>query len=172
MLGLLGVCGLAELAKGAPTFSNSQSLKDAGGFLGAAVGRPLHAGIGSVGAAVLLVAVVFVAVLVATGVSLATVGRTLHSAAAWTGRTGAALWRGKPFVVTSDLGEEAPVETASSRRVPFDAEADLAADEDLVDDDIDPEPEPEPVVEAARAEALAPPVVASPGSPVSGHCRR
>ena len=61
VLGVLGICGLAELAKGSPRFSNSAALKDAGGFLGAAVGRPLHAGIGSAGAGVLLVAVIFVA---------------------------------------------------------------------------------------------------------------
>ena len=61
--------------RGRRRFSDSHALRDAGGYLGAAVGRPLHAGLGPAGAAVLLVAVVFVAVLVATGVSLATVGR-------------------------------------------------------------------------------------------------
>ena len=81
MLGLLGVCGLAELAKGAPPFSDSHALRDAGGYLGAVVGRPLHAGLGPAGAAVLLVAVVLVAILVATGVSLAAVGRALPLAA-------------------------------------------------------------------------------------------
>ncbi len=159
VLGLLGVCGLAELAKKTPTFSNTHSLKGAGGFLGAALGRPLHAGIGSAGAAVLLVAVVFVAVLVATGVSLATVGQTLRAAGAWTGRTGAALWRGKPFVVTADLGTDAPAEAASSRRVPFDAEADMADDEDPVHE---PEPEPEPDVEPVPVQAPPPAVASSP----------
>ncbi len=80
LLGLLGVCGLAELAKGAPPFSDSHALRDAGGYLGAAVGRPLHAGLGTAGAAVLLVAVVLVAILVATGVPLASVGRGLVAA--------------------------------------------------------------------------------------------
>ncbi len=163
LLGLLGVCGLAELAKGAPRFSNSQGLKDAGGYLGAAVGRPLHAGLGPAGASVLLVAVVFVAVLVATGVSLATVGRTLGAAAAWTGRTAGALWRGKPFVVTNDLGADAAEEAASRRRVPFDAEEHLSADEDPVDEDVDlePDPEPEPAVEPERVAATPLPVVAA-----------
>ena len=32
VLGVLGICGLAELAKGSPRFSNSAALKDAGGF--------------------------------------------------------------------------------------------------------------------------------------------
>src|SRR6202042_1591839 len=115
-LGVLGICGLAELAKGSPPFSNSAALKDAGGYLGPAVGRPLHAGIGSAGAAVLLVAVIVVAVLVATGVSLATAGHALSSAARNVGRTFAALWQSKPFVITSDLGADAPAEDASSRR--------------------------------------------------------
>ena len=75
VLGLLGICGLAELAKGTPAFSDSGALRDAGGYLGAAVGRPLHTGLGPAGAAVLLVAVILVAILVATGVSLATAGR-------------------------------------------------------------------------------------------------
>ena len=87
VLGVLGICGLAELAKGSPPFSNSAALKDAGGYLGAAVGRPLHAGLGPAGAAVLLVAVILVAVLVATGVSLATAGRALGAAAKHIGRT-------------------------------------------------------------------------------------
>jgi S-DNA-T family DNA segregation ATPase FtsK/SpoIIIE len=161
VLGVLGVCGLAEVAKGAPAFSNSQGLKDSGGYLGAAVGRPLHAGIGPAGAAVLLSAVIIVAVLVATGVSLATVGRTLHAAVSATGRTAAALWRGKPFVITSDLGADAPVEAASSGRVPFDAEDELPADEDPVDEDVDRVPEPEPDVEPGPVEADPLPLVAA-----------
>ena len=80
VLGLLGICGLAEVANGTPTLSSSHSLRDAGGYLGALVGRPLHAGLGTTGAAVLLVAVILVAILIATGVSLATVGRGLRSA--------------------------------------------------------------------------------------------
>ena len=147
VLGLLGLCGLAEVAKGSPPFSNSGALRDAGGYVGAAVGRPLHAGLGPAGAGVLLVAVVFVSVLVATGVSLATVGRAIVTAATHSGRSLSALWQGKPFVITSDLGADAPGEAASSRRVPFDAEEDdEPPHDDPVDDiDIPLEPELEPV---------------------------
>jgi S-DNA-T family DNA segregation ATPase FtsK/SpoIIIE len=169
VLGVLGICGLAELAKGSPHFSNAAALKDAGGVLGAAVGRPLHAGIGSAGAAVLLVAVIFVAILVATGVSLATAGHALGSAGRNVGRTFSALWQGKPFVMTSDLGEDAPVEAASSRRVPFDAEADALPpddDEDEVDleplDDLD-EPDPMPAPVASVPLPLAPAPARAPG---------
>ena len=164
-LGVLGICGLAELAKGSPRFSNSAALKDAGGYLGAAIGRPLHSGLGPAGAAVLLVAVILVAILVATGVSLATAGRALVSAAKHIGRTLASLWAGKPFVITSDLGADAPVEAASRRAVPFDAEADDPpphVEEDPVDEiDVDePDPMPEPVA------SVPPPVApASPRAP-------
>ncbi len=162
LLGLLGVCGLAELAEGAPSFSDSHALRDAGGYLGGIVGRPLHAGLGTAGAAVLLVAVVLVAILVATGVSLASVGRALGAAVTATGRTLGALWRGKPLVTTSELGDEA----ASPRPPPIDAEDDLDADEDPVDAagtdiDIPLEPEPEPVVTAALPLAAVSPRAAT-----------
>ena len=165
VLGVLGICGIAELAKGSPRFSNSASLKDAGGFLGAAVGRPLHAGLGSAGAGVILVAVIFVAILVATGVSLATAGHAIGTGARNVGRTFSALWQGKPFVITSDLGaDDDDADAASSRRVPFDAEADLSPPDDdeeegealydEVDDLDEPDPTPVPVASApARAPA-------------------
>ncbi len=151
LLGLLGVCGLADLAKGAPPFSDSHALRDAGGYLGAAVGRPLHAGIGTAGAAVLLSAVVLVAVLVATGVSLASLGRALGAAATTTGRTAGALWRGKPLVITSDLGSGGPVEAAPPPPPPFDADEDPVDEtESDIDIPLDPEPAPVPVVTAPQ----------------------
>jgi S-DNA-T family DNA segregation ATPase FtsK/SpoIIIE len=163
VLGLLGVCGLAELAKGAPSFSDSHALQVAGGYLGAAVGRPLHAGLGPAGAAVLLVAVILVAMLVATGVSLATLGRALGAAATATGRTAGALWRGKPFVITDDLGTDDPVRVTSREPPPIVPEEDILPDEDVDDIDIplDPEPEPEPVPVAV----VPLPFAASPRAP-------
>ena len=69
VLGLLAVCGLAELAGGSPRLGASGvALRGAGGWLGVLVGRPLQSGIGTAGTAVLLVAVCLVAVIVATGV--------------------------------------------------------------------------------------------------------
>ena len=168
VLGVLGICGLAELAKGSPRFSNSAALKDAGGFLGAAVGRPLHIGLGSAGASVLLVAVILVAILVATGVSLATAGRAAGSAARNIGRTFSALWQGKPFVITSDLGADAAAEDTSSRRVPFDAEDDDGLrdeDEEEVDEPVDEmvEPDPMPVPVASVPLPLTPAPPRAPG---------
>ncbi|HSZ37132.1 MAG TPA: DNA translocase FtsK 4TM domain-containing protein [Acidimicrobiales bacterium] len=163
-LGLIGVCGLAELAKHTPSFSNQQGLKEAGGYLGALAGRPLHAGLGSAGAAVLLVAVVLVAILIATGVSIATAARATGSAAVASGRTAASLWRGKPFVVMpehdgSDREEDAlrvpppgPDDDASEP-----PEMDYDADIDIP---LDPEPEPEP---ESAAESSPPHPVAARG---------
>jgi S-DNA-T family DNA segregation ATPase FtsK/SpoIIIE len=169
VLGLLGICGLMEVAKGTPSFSNSSALSDAGGYLGAAVGRPLHAGIGPAGAAVLLVAVILVAILVATGVSLATAGRAVATAAKQSGRAIAVLWQGKPFVITSDLGADDEVEDASSRGVPFDAEDDdVPPDEDEVDDgdDLDDLDLDEPdLLPVPVASVPAPPPVATPRAP-------
>ncbi len=170
VLGLLGVCGLAELAKGAPRLSDSQALRQGGGYLGAVVGRPLHAGLGSAGATVLLVAVVVVAILVATGASLASVGRGLRTGAVATGRAAAELWRGKPFVIvpensTTHLGETSPDpdDLVSEAGHPSD---EPPSDEDDTDIDIplDPEPESEAAPEP-EADLPLPAVAASSRGP-------
>jgi S-DNA-T family DNA segregation ATPase FtsK/SpoIIIE len=158
VLGLLGICGLAELAKGTPKLSASHALRDAGGYLGALVGRPLHTGLGSAGAAVLLVALVLVAILIATGASLSTVGRGLRKAGAAAARTAASLWRGKPFVVLPDAAAAGEAgEPTSSDRAAVVPEADASPDdhppEPATDVDIDiPLDDPEPqadIVETA-----------------------
>ena len=162
VLGLLGVCGLAELAKGTPRLSASPSLRDAGGYLGAVVGRPLHAGLGPAGAAVLLVAVVVVAILIATGVPLASVARALATTAAAAGRSATALWHGKPFVVATEGAVDADVAAAPVPAVPREPAMDdeLPPDEDDSDIDIPLDPEPDPVEVAPR-----PVVAASPRAP-------
>ena len=66
------------MANGHPTFHQSQQLRDAGGWIGVLFGHPLRAGIGSAGAAVLFVALILVAGLIATGVSLATFGHAVR----------------------------------------------------------------------------------------------
>jgi DNA segregation ATPase FtsK/SpoIIIE, S-DNA-T family len=166
VLGLLGICGLADLAKGSPPFSDSAALRDAGGYIGAAIGRPLHSGIGPAGASVLLVAVVLVAILVATGVSLATAGRAVAAAAKNIGRTFSALWQGKPFVITSDLGADAPVAATPPAAAPFDAEADdLPPDDADEDEELDEAVEPDPMPETVASVPLphAPVPARAPG---------
>ncbi|HEY6426318.1 MAG TPA: DNA translocase FtsK 4TM domain-containing protein, partial [Acidimicrobiales bacterium] len=163
VLGVLGICGLAELAKGSPSLHASHDLREAGGYLGALVGRPLHAGLGGAGAAVLLVAVVLVALLVGTGVPLASVGRAVRTGGAATGRTLRSAWRGKPIVVTTIA--DAPLEedeVTSSAPPPIDAEASDPSDA-RDDADIDIPLDPEPALDAApRPEPEPEPEVALP----------
>jgi DNA segregation ATPase FtsK/SpoIIIE, S-DNA-T family len=157
VVGVLAVCGLAELADGSPPLHVAHDLRDAGGYLGALVGRPLHAGLGGAGAAVLLVAVVLIALLIATGVSLASVGRALRAGALATGHTIVTLWRGKPFVTApgstaTDEDEEGDTSPAPAS---VDAEASdpSARHDEHPDADIDIPLDPEPEPESARTEA-------------------
>ena len=95
-LGLIGICGLAELANGTPGIREA-GVKDAGGWVGALVGHPLAAGIGTAGASVIFVALIIVAILIATGIALATCGRGIRIAAGAVGSTMAAWWKGGPL---------------------------------------------------------------------------
>jgi DNA segregation ATPase FtsK/SpoIIIE, S-DNA-T family len=157
-LGVIGVCGLAELAKGTPALSASHALREAGGWVGALVGRPLHAGIGTAGSAVVLVAVVMVGVLIATGVSLASAGRGIGTGATAVGRTLASWWHGGPLTDDEIEAEAAPQRLAPSALPPEPMDMEK---EDLAEPDGEPEPEPydepEPVAVPARAPAAVTP---------------
>jgi S-DNA-T family DNA segregation ATPase FtsK/SpoIIIE len=108
-LGLIGLCGLAELAHGTPALGAS-GVKSAGGWVGALVGHPLAAGIGTAGASVVFVALIIVAILLATGIALATCGRALRTAAGATGSTLASWWRGG--ALGDDEDDAAPTASA------------------------------------------------------------
>ena len=70
-LALAGVAGLAGLAGGAPRITASATrLAGAGGWIGAAVGNPLRSGLGDWGATVVLLALVTLALVLFTGVTL------------------------------------------------------------------------------------------------------
>ncbi|HUC06091.1 MAG TPA: DNA translocase FtsK [Acidimicrobiales bacterium] len=167
VLGLLGLCGLAELGHGSPEVGSSSAVRAGGGWVGALVGHPLHAGIGTAGAAVVFLAVVVVALVLATGTSLASVGRAAGALALSVARATASLWRGAP-IAEEDAGDARPVapvraqdepSVAAARRraaQPFDAEdADAeplaAADPEEVEPEPESEPEPEPVAVAPAA---------------------
>jgi S-DNA-T family DNA segregation ATPase FtsK/SpoIIIE len=158
-LGLIGVCGLAELAKhGPPTLHQTQALRESGGLVGALVGRSLYDGIGTAGAAVVFVAVVIVAALITTGVSLKTFGRGMGRAGGATGRTLHTWWRGGPLDE-----EDEEVEAKRGRRVSSPPEPEsIAVEPAAYQPELEPEPvvEPEPVAEpavAARPAAVAVP---------------
>ena len=84
-LTLASAAGLAALAGGSPPLGASTSeLASAGGWVGAVVANPLRAALGGFGAATVLVAVVIVAMVLFTGVSIRTAARGIASAVAWT----------------------------------------------------------------------------------------
>jgi S-DNA-T family DNA segregation ATPase FtsK/SpoIIIE len=172
VFGLLAVCGLAQLRHD-PSLNDSSALRDAGGYLGAVVGRPLHAGLGTGGAAVLLVAVLVVALLVATGVSLAAVGRALRAAVSWCGRTALSLWRGRPLASARAEGEGADrTGTPTSAPPATGDDADAGATDTRkvsefdIDIPLDPEPEAEPERGLPpRAEPALVPAASAPRAP-------
>ncbi len=141
-LGIIGFCGLGQLAKDNPPFSPSVDLQQAGGWVGALVGRPLHAGIGSAGSGVLFVALVFVAGLIATGVSLATFGRIVGTSAGAVGSTLASWWN-SGVKTDEDTGEDTDE----------DGEAVVKAKRVKAEPVPPPEPEEEPELDMSPAEA-------------------
>jgi S-DNA-T family DNA segregation ATPase FtsK/SpoIIIE len=147
LLGVVGFSGLGELANHDPTFHQSQQLRDAGGWIGVLVGHPLHAGIGSAGAAILFVALIVVAGLIATGVSLATFGHAVRVGAGALGTTLASWWNaGVLKDEDDDDDEEEPVVKAKRVRV-----VQVPPPEPLAEDEEPEPPESEPEVEAEPA---------------------
>ena len=81
---LLAVSGLAALAGGSPALgASTSSLSSAGGWIGAVIADPLGRALGGLGAAVVLVVVVAVALLVFTGVSVRSVASAVVRAVRW-----------------------------------------------------------------------------------------
>ena len=167
---LLAAAGLMHVLGGAPAISGPvAALRDAGGYFGAVVGAPLAAGLGTVGGAIVLVAIACFGLMLAPGTSLrkvlAVVGRGFVLA-----RTAVAQ--------TLDLGgRETDPETPTAAGTPDDdpdrrplpsrrttvesvAELDLVAEEDepvappAIRRTVEPEPEPEPEVEEPIAAQL------------------
>jgi S-DNA-T family DNA segregation ATPase FtsK/SpoIIIE len=98
---LASVAGLADLAGGAPRLTASSTrLAGAGGFIGAAMGNPLRSGLGDWGASVVLLALVTLALVLFTGV-------TVRTALSAIGRAGSELWElAVPHVVDDDDAED------------------------------------------------------------------
>ncbi len=160
-LTLLSVAGIAALAGGSPPLGASTgSLSSAGGWVGALIGNPLRSGLGGFGAATVLVALLVVAMVVFTGVSVSSAAGAVVRAGRWS----AGLARGgsltededKDEVEEGDEGEDEPTDPFG-RAVPTevaDEPAGSPVEDEEVDDPIvsDPEPPgPVAVVETARA---------------------
>ncbi|MHB8467289.1 MAG: FtsK/SpoIIIE family DNA translocase, partial [Acidimicrobiales bacterium] len=114
LLAAVAGAGLLHIAHDAPSVGGSaKALEHAGGYVGAAIGAPLHAVLDTWGSAVLLVAIGGVALLVATGVPTAAVVRGI--ARAW--RATVAVVRGAMKWLTTfgdDGGPGAPVGDGST----------------------------------------------------------
>jgi DNA segregation ATPase FtsK/SpoIIIE, S-DNA-T family len=158
LMGVVGFSGLGELANGDPTFHQSQQLRDAGGWIGVLFGHPLRAGIGSAGAAILFVALIAVAGLIATGVSLATFGHAVRVGAGAVGTTLASWWNAGVLKDEDDdeeEEEEEPVAKAKRVRVKQAPPPELLAEEEEPElHEPGPEPEPEADAEPARLPAV------------------
>jgi S-DNA-T family DNA segregation ATPase FtsK/SpoIIIE len=154
LLGVVGFSGLGELANGDPTFHQSQQLRDAGGWIGVLVGHPLRAGIGSAGAAILFIALIVVAGLIATGVSLATFGHAVRVGAGAVGTTLASWWNAgvQKDDVEDEEEEEEPVPKAKRVKVVQAPPPELLAEEEPALPE--PESEPEADAEPARLPAV------------------
>ena len=106
-LALAAVAGLADLAGGSPRLGASTSaLANAGGWLGAAIGGPLKGGLAGVGATILLLAVLALALVLFTGVTLRRAAAALAGAVARVWRSVAEALEGR--VTTVDLPAAAP----------------------------------------------------------------
>ncbi len=145
-LTLLAVAGLAALAGGSPRLGASTSaLSAAGGWVGAVVADPLGSTLGGFGAAVVLLALLVVAMVVFTGISVSAAAGTVVRAARWC----AAAAMGDPetedesaSVDTDDDDDEHPTDpfgrAVAAPRPAAQGVDDTAADDPLVaTDDID-----------------------------------
>lgn len=83
-LTLLAVGGLAALAGGSPSLTGpTTALSTAGGWVGAVMANPLSHGIGTAGAATVLVALLVVAMVILTGASVSGATREVVRAVRW-----------------------------------------------------------------------------------------
>jgi S-DNA-T family DNA segregation ATPase FtsK/SpoIIIE len=152
---VLAVVGLLDVAAGSPTISGPvDALRDAGGYLGAAIGGSLAAGLGAAGASIVLVGVLALGALLAPGVSVRTVLGWIGLGIAHLRRGISALVRATVTLPDADadadpdeLIDAAPLRRPlPSRRATVDA---IPIDDDPEPEpelaiDFEPEPEPEP----------------------------
>jgi S-DNA-T family DNA segregation ATPase FtsK/SpoIIIE len=157
---LLTAAGLAHLGGGRPGVHSSVSALGAGGgWLGVVVGGSLNGAIGSIGATILLVGLLIVAVIVATGVTLRVVVAASAAIVKLLVRRVSQWWTSRPEPSAPSEGEEAPAEqvppTAKRSRAKKTASQEKEATDELVANESDgrfeeAEVEPEVVPPPAR----------------------
>jgi S-DNA-T family DNA segregation ATPase FtsK/SpoIIIE len=99
---LVSVSGLADLAAGAPRLADKvATLRDAGGYLGAAIGDPLHLALATWGASIVLVTTLVLGLLTVTGTTVRDAATALAGGVAALGQLG----RRAVEVATARAGE-------------------------------------------------------------------
>jgi S-DNA-T family DNA segregation ATPase FtsK/SpoIIIE len=163
VLSVAAISGLADIAGGAPPVTApSAALAGAGGWLGIVAGTPLRRGIGGWGASVVLIAILVMALVLFTGI-------TLRRAAGAVAGAGVDLWHALVPEGDEESEEEdvaAPVDVfATAVVVPelFDALAPVAVDEPDEEPDAEPDEVAEPVAPEAAESALVPVAPAAGG---------
>ncbi len=172
-VGLVGVSGIGDLAGGRPGWlAGRAALSSAGGWLGVGVGGGLDRVVGWIGALVILIAIVIVALVLVTGVSLATLGRV--AAGGFRGARSALRRLGagrtprtarRPSSAPESGGPEAPEARADDADLwePVAEEsAQLAAPAPVVDA---PPVQPVPVASPPEGDEPAPPPASESGGP-------
>jgi DNA segregation ATPase FtsK/SpoIIIE, S-DNA-T family len=173
-LTLLAVAGLASLAGGSPSIGASTGLlSSAGGWVGALIGNPLRDALGGFGAATVLVALLIVAMILFTGISVGSAASSVLGGFRWA----AAAARGGEAEEGDEVDDDDhPTDpfgrTLRSRRGARSAPVDDVDEEDEEEEDEDEYEDEElgeevdPVVavaEPAPPAALADTAAAAPG---------
>ena len=143
-LGLISATGLGDLIGGRPSMSASaKELGRAGGWLGVVVGGGLVRGLGEVGAVVVLLAVLVVAVIVTTGVGLRTLAAASVRALRVVARSLGRWWSSRPRPAEGDE-PVATSEPAKPRRARAARNDERSPTEDTVEPEVTPWPTEEP----------------------------
>jgi S-DNA-T family DNA segregation ATPase FtsK/SpoIIIE len=102
---LVSVSGLADLAAGAPKLADRlATLRDAGGYVGAAIGYPLHLALATWGAAIVLVTTLVLGLLTVTGTTVREATTGLAGGFAALGRLGRRAVEAATTVVADSRG--------------------------------------------------------------------
>ncbi|MDQ1382480.1 MAG: segregation ATPase FtsK/SpoIIIE, family, partial [Actinomycetota bacterium] len=137
-LGLVLVCGAVvagfHLGRGRKPSGSLESLKHAGGIIGAAVGAPLRAGLGDAGAAIVLVALGGLGILLVVGTGVRQVAQSLATGGRFVGRHARTILT-------------LPSEHADGSTTPLANDASLSAERAVLFDQLD-----EPVVDLVTTE--------------------
>ena len=120
-LALLGVCGLSDLAASRPGLhASSPALARAGGWIGVLVGGGLDRAVGAVGAVIILLAMLMVAVMVGTGIGLKAIFAASAVIVRWLASHFAQWWTSRadpdPDYDESILDDESPTDEVPARR--------------------------------------------------------